>query len=49
MSLFKINNGNLSELVKTTFAAEGLQERRDIQTALKQNISAITPDCLVRL
>jgi hypothetical protein len=47
MSLFKINNGNLSELAKTTFAAEGIQERRDIQAALKNHIAAIAPDCLV--
>jgi len=47
MSLFKINDGQLSELPKTTFAVEGLQERRDIQAALKHNISAIAPDCLV--
>jgi len=47
VSLYNINNGHLSELQKTTFVAEGLQERRDLQEALKKNISAIAPDCLV--
>jgi hypothetical protein len=47
MSLFKIADGQLYELSRTTFAIEELLERRDIQTALKKSISAIAPDCLV--
>lgn len=47
MSLFHIANQQLTRLTPTTFAAEGLQERQDLQEALKRNIAAIAPDCLV--
>ena len=47
MSLYHIANKNLTPLTPTTFAAEGLQERQDLQEALKRNIDAISPDCLV--
>lgn len=47
MSLFHIANQKLTPLTQTTFAAEGLQERQDLQEALKRNIAAIAPDCLV--
>ena len=44
MSLFHIANQQLIPLTQTTFAAEGLQERQDLQKALKRHIA---PDCLV--
>lgn len=47
MSLYNISNKNLKALTLTTFAAEGLQERQDLQEALKRCIDAIAPDCLV--
>lgn len=47
MSLYNIANKNLTALTPTTFAAEGLQERHDLQEALKGCIDAIAPDCLV--
>ncbi|MCC4788761.1 hypothetical protein AB6E39_12830 [Vibrio splendidus] len=47
MSLYSIANKNLMALTPTTFAAEGLQERQDLQEALKGYIDAIAPDCLV--
>ncbi|WP_063345157.1 hypothetical protein [Vibrio jasicida] len=47
MSLYNIYNKNLIALTQTTFAAEGLQERQDLQEALKGCIDAIAPDCLV--
>ncbi|MFA0167857.1 hypothetical protein AB4565_06545 [Vibrio breoganii] len=47
MSLYNIANKNLTALTPTTFAAEGLQERQDLQEALKRSIDAIAPDCLV--
>ncbi|MEZ8106618.1 hypothetical protein [Vibrio cortegadensis] len=47
MSLYNIANKNLTALTPTTFAAEGLQERQDMQEALKGCIDAIAPDCLV--
>lgn len=47
MSLYHIANKKLMPLMPTTFAAEGLQERQDLQEALKRNIAVIAPDCLV--
>ncbi|WP_407334296.1 hypothetical protein [Enterovibrio sp. 27052020O] len=47
MSLYNISNKNLTALTQTTFAAEGLQERQDLQEALKGCVDAIAPDCLV--
>lgn len=47
MSLYNIANQSLTALKKTTFAEAGLHERRDLQAALKLNIEAIAPDCLV--
>jgi len=47
MSLFKIENGELSMLKKTSFIVESLREREDLQQALKNNIAAIAPDCIV--
>ena len=35
MSLYHIANKNLTVLTPSTFAAEGLQERQDLQEALK--------------
>lgn len=43
MTLFHIANQQLTPLTQTTFAAEGLQERQDLQEALKRNIAAIAP------
>ena len=47
MSLYNISNKSLMALTPTTFAAEGLQERQDLQEALKSCIDTIAPDCLV--
>ncbi|MHB9954807.1 hypothetical protein [Vibrio campbellii] len=47
MSLYNIANKNLTALTPTTFVAEGLQERQDLQEALKGCIDAVAPDCLV--
>lgn len=44
MSLYNISNKNLTALAQTTFAAEGLQERQDLQEALKGYIDAIAPE-----
>ncbi|WP_372929968.1 hypothetical protein [Shewanella putrefaciens] len=47
MSIYNISNKKLQPLEQTTFAAEGLQERYDLQEALKHSIDAIAPDCLI--
>ncbi|HHQ4314606.1 TPA: hypothetical protein ACSP7Z_005346, partial [Serratia fonticola] len=38
---------NLTALKKTSFSLEGLQERYDLQEAIKKNIEILSPDCLV--
>ncbi|HAX7781203.1 TPA: hypothetical protein JTJ38_001797 [Escherichia coli] len=47
MALYNIINKELHALEKTTFTLEGLQERYDLQEAIKKNIDIIAPDCLV--
>lgn len=47
MALYNIANKELYALEKTTFTLEGLQERYDLQEAIKKNIDIIAPDCLV--
>ncbi len=47
MALYNIANKELYALEKTTFTLEGLQERYDLQEAIKKNIDIIASDCLV--
>ena len=49
MSLFTFQRSNkeIQQISETSFGQEGILERQDIQEALKQNIEAITPDCLI--
>lgn len=47
MALYNISNKTLTPLDKTTFSIEGLQERYDLQEAIKNNIAILAPDCLV--
>lgn len=47
MALYNISNKILTPLDRTTFIIEGLQERYDLQEAIKNNISILAPDCLV--
>lgn len=47
MGLYRIFDKNLTALDRTTYAKEGLQERYDLQEAIKKNIEIIAPDCLV--
>lgn len=47
MALYNISNKILTPLEKTTFSIEGLQERYDLQEAIKNNIGILAPDCLV--
>ncbi len=42
MSILHYNGKKLSKVEKTTFNDEGLWEKRDLQTALKKNISVIS-------
>lgn len=47
MALYNISNKTLTALDKTTYGIEGLQERYDLQEAIKKNIEILAPDCLV--
>jgi hypothetical protein len=47
MPLFDLTSGALEQLDPTTFAAEGILERRDLQAAIKGNISLLGDDLLV--
>ena len=47
MALYCISDKNLTALTKTTFTIEGLQERYDLQEAIKKTIDIVAPDCLV--
>lgn len=47
MPLYAIADQNLTKLDKTTYSLEGLQERYDLQEAIKHNIDIVAPDCLV--
>lgn len=47
MALYNISNKTLTPLERTAFSIEGLQERYDLQEAIKNNITILAPDCLV--
>ena len=47
MALYSISNKNITPLEKTKYSIEGLQERYDLQEAIKNNIEILAPDCLV--
>lgn len=47
MPLYRIGDDHITPLDRTTFAAHGLRERRDLQALLKRNIGVIAPETLV--
>jgi hypothetical protein len=47
MSLYNMLDKNLTELKNTSYALEGLNERYDLQEAIKNNIKILAPDCLI--
>ena len=47
MPIYKIDAGKLVAVERTTFAWQGLRERRDMQTMLKARIEVLCPDTLV--
>ena len=47
MGLYNILDKNLTELKETSYTLEGLQERYDLQEAIKKNIKILAPDCLI--
>src|SRR5688572_1910733 len=47
MPIFELTAERLRELQPTTFAAQGLRERGDLQRLLREQVGAIAPDVLV--
>lgn len=47
MALYKIDNNQIVEITKSTFAQENLKERKDLQNMLKRQIGAICPNTLI--
>ena len=47
MSLFRIDNRKISPIKSTTFEANDMQERKDLQDMLRSQIDVIAPDVLI--
>ena len=47
MAIYRISDGNALPVKATTFAAEGILERRDLQRIFKNSIEILIPDALV--
>jgi len=47
MTVYKLNDNEITEVPETSFQSLGLTERYDIQRLLRDNISIIAPECLV--
>ncbi len=47
MPVYSFNNSTLQKIEKTTFDNEGILERQHLQSALKQQIEVVAPNCLV--
>ena len=47
MTIFHIQNDNLLKVTPTTFAAEGIKERDDLQRLLRNQIGIISPNTMV--
>ncbi len=47
MAIYKFQDNEMQRVEDTTFSAEGILERQNLQEALKRQIDAIAPDCLV--
>ncbi|WP_228040603.1 hypothetical protein [Nodosilinea sp. LEGE 07088] len=47
MTLFTLKDKQIAAVKSTQFGAEGIQERTDLQAALRDNINVISPDTMV--
>ena len=47
MPIYSFNNNSLEKVETTTFNSERILERQHLQTAIKQNIEVIAPNCIV--
>ena len=47
MPIYRIDNNKIIPIERTTFAQQGLRERRDLQALLKSQVDVISPDTLI--
>ena len=47
MAIYRISEGNALPVEETTFDAQGILERRDLQKIFKNSIEILIPDALV--
>ena len=47
MAIYKISDGRLNTIDRTTFESQGIKERQDLQQMLKAQIDVICPDTLI--
>lgn len=47
MAIYSFNDNSLKKVDATTFNGEGILERQHLQAALKRQIDAVAPNCLV--
>ena len=47
MPIYRVDDGKIVPVERTTFVGRGLRERSDLQTLLKSHIDVISPDTLV--
>lgn len=47
MAIYKLKEDRIADLIETSFEAESILERRDLQRSLREKIAIISPDTLV--
>jgi hypothetical protein len=47
MTIYSFENNSFQNIEQTTFDSEGLLERKHLQSAIKQKLDVIAPDCLI--
>ncbi|MBE9176761.1 hypothetical protein IQ225_18185 [Synechocystis salina LEGE 06155] len=47
MAIYSFNNNELQKVNSTTFSSEKILERQHLQSAIKQQIDVVSPNCLV--
>jgi hypothetical protein len=47
MPIYHFENNKLNAVNRTSFSSEGILERRNLQSALKNQVEIIAPNCLV--
>jgi hypothetical protein len=47
MAIYKLKDARIADLIETSFAAESILERRDLQRSLREKIAIMSPNTLV--